>query len=756
MPAAPAITSLLGTMQVKTMPPSVAPATGDDFGQVLRSARKAVSNQTLPPARINGVQRASQLKESNPKAPVKAAPANDETSRTSSVASDKIASHVTINTAQRSPGLKGSEPEAPVRSAASVKDDATRVGETAKPARREKNGDHDEAPQATADLKAQPVGDTTSPAPIATVAIPFDVGGNGSRWMTAPRAAPEATAQPSYPVREVNSAVAPPTGLDLTAQPTDTGGEVDQAAVLPPRPDVNAQKTSPPSIDSQATASGGAPDVTTTAADRIPGDLAAVPQAPADATVRAGYIGTGDNHLAANKTATADTIRQADPGGNNNRTAEPPTGVPNSTTQVSSDFSSAGGKIAGVVAEAGGVASGIPLTPVSLSANQNQGAAPTQMSSAPDAAPTTPGALAQQPADPTGAISQAVAGQPPTPPTTPLQAESPATVEAIAQVSMEGRNLANPEAALPPASQGPARRGQLKPTAGDSGTSMQPATAASADPVVRQAGLAQSQMELATPPGAPTGAPAAAQAPDQDRSLVLATGHKMTSHSNDADAGPAQSAATSVVSPELPAPLIIADRVPSTAPTAEAASAHAATPASPAEQMAPALLSLAKTIEGSHEMTVRLHPADLGMVQVAIARAASGTTQITITAEHSSTLLAVQQDQQRLHRMLDDAGIPAVGRTVTLNVAPPVPATHSIGSSSGPTSSGGHSGSPQGSAGRMDADAEGSSTGGRGSYPTRERNTYSSNRRSSTAPAKSNTDAARVANSYRIGLDITA
>jgi flagellar hook-length control protein FliK len=139
------------------------------------------------------------------------------------------------------------------------------------------------------------------------------------------------------------------------------------------------------------------------------------------------------------------------------------------------------------------------------------------------------------------------------------------------------------------------------------------------------------------------------------------------------------------------------------------------------------------------------------MVQVRIARALSGTTQIDVTAENPTTLLALQRDQPQLHRTLDEAGIPAAGRTVTFHV---VPATQSAANSNGPGASASHGDSQAGAASRSNTgrtDADGSS-GGRDGYLTRERNNYSTTRRPGTAPAPAGT-AERV---NRIGLDITA
>ena len=147
-------------------------------------------------------------------------------------------------------------------------------------------------------------------------------------------------------------------------------------------------------------------------------------------------------------------------------------------------------------------------------------------------------------------------------------------------------------------------------------------------------------------------------------------------------------------------------------------------------------------------MTVRLRPADLGMVQVRIATAVSGATQIEITAENPATLRALQRDQPQLHRTLDDAGIPAAGRTVTFHVAP---AVQNVAATEGLPLPGSHTASAtRSNAATTDPDA--SAGGDRGSYPARDRTPYPANRRANPLP----TMPQAAGRSYRAGLDITA
>jgi hypothetical protein len=153
-------------------------------------------------------------------------------------------------------------------------------------------------------------------------------------------------------------------------------------------------------------------------------------------------------------------------------------------------------------------------------------------------------------------------------------------------------------------------------------------------------------------------------------------------------------------------------------------------------------------------MTIRLHPDDLGMVQVRIERNPSGPTQIEITAEKSDTLQALQRDQVRLHQTLDDAGIPTVGRTVTFHVAQ---AAHAAPGTAGTFAGTGQGSGQHASGSRTNngaADPGGSAGGGRGGYPARETRSWSGN--SSASGSAVGATRAIELKSYRVGLDITA
>jgi hypothetical protein len=164
----------------------------------------------------------------------------------------------------------------------------------------------------------------------------------------------------------------------------------------------------------------------------------------------------------------------------------------------------------------------------------------------------------------------------------------------------------------------------------------------------------------------------------------------------------------------------------------------------PTAQIAPTLVTLARTADGAQQMTVRLHPAELGMVQVRIGRAISGLTQIDITADKPETLLALQRDQPALHRTLDQAGMPSAGRTISFHAVPPAPAS----------SSSGHV--PSGRSSYASTDADGSPGGGRGSYSARDGNRWQNARQQAAAPEANGTGAPADKRAYRAGLDITA
>jgi hypothetical protein len=169
-----------------------------------------------------------------------------------------------------------------------------------------------------------------------------------------------------------------------------------------------------------------------------------------------------------------------------------------------------------------------------------------------------------------------------------------------------------------------------------------------------------------------------------------------------------------------------------------------------AAQIVPTLITLAKSALGGDQMTVRLHPAELGMVQVRIERTASGAAHIELTTNEPETLQALQRDQSALHRALDSAGIPAAGRTLSFHAVQPAPVSASSGSTGAASAGGQHPSPGRGANGNPDAGRF--AGGGRGSYSA-----WETNRRSGGRPSSANAaTASPTPRIYRAGLDITA
>jgi flagellar hook-length control protein FliK len=99
--------------------------------------------------------------------------------------------------------------------------------------------------------------------------------------------------------------------------------------------------------------------------------------------------------------------------------------------------------------------------------------------------------------------------------------------------------------------------------------------------------------------------------------------------------------------------------------------ADKALPAAPADQIAPALVSVLQNPDGHQIVTVRLQPAELGQVQIRVDQTVMGAAHIAITAERPETLQLLQREEPRLQQLLDQAGVLSTGRTVSFQVATP-------------------------------------------------------------------------------------
>ncbi len=122
---------------------------------------------------------------------------------------------------------------------------------------------------------------------------------------------------------------------------------------------------------------------------------------------------------------------------------------------------------------------------------------------------------------------------------------------------------------------------------------------------------------------------------------------------------------------------------------------------SPAAQAMPALIALGGT-RSSQSIKLTLDPGTLGKLDIRIERSADAVT-VLLTAEKPETAALLARDQSELHKALDQAGMPADGRSITFHVAAadgahggttqsdqPVAASHA--DARGPASTGGQSG----------------------------------------------------------------
>jgi flagellar hook-length control protein FliK len=102
--------------------------------------------------------------------------------------------------------------------------------------------------------------------------------------------------------------------------------------------------------------------------------------------------------------------------------------------------------------------------------------------------------------------------------------------------------------------------------------------------------------------------------------------------------------------------------------TSAAAIAPHATHASPVTQVAPALMTLATSATGTQRLMLRLDPAGLGTVEVRIDRPADAPAHVDIGVSRPETLALMLRDQAQLQHTLDQAGVPAEGRTISFHL----------------------------------------------------------------------------------------
>jgi flagellar hook-length control protein FliK len=125
-----------------------------------------------------------------------------------------------------------------------------------------------------------------------------------------------------------------------------------------------------------------------------------------------------------------------------------------------------------------------------------------------------------------------------------------------------------------------------------------------------------------------------------------------------------------------------------TSPAATLPAAHQ--PAVPAAtQAGTAVGVLLRPGESAHQLTLRLDPVELGHLQIAITRPKDAPPSVALTVERPETLLLLLRDQPALHRALDQAGVPADGRSISFHLAAP---SHDAGAHA---DTGGFQGAPQ-------------------------------------------------------------
>jgi hypothetical protein len=118
----------------------------------------------------------------------------------------------------------------------------------------------------------------------------------------------------------------------------------------------------------------------------------------------------------------------------------------------------------------------------------------------------------------------------------------------------------------------------------------------------------------------------------------------------------------------------------------------------PSEQLAPAIVSLGHAADGARRMTLRLDPAELGLVEIRIDRPAEAPPRVEIRVERPETLALLLRDQARLEHTLNQAGLPPDGRSLSIHLAPVSPPAPSA-DSSGPGLQFGSTGGSSGFAG---------------------------------------------------------
>ena len=201
-------------------------------------------------------------------------------------------------------------------------------------------------------------------------------------------------------------------------------------------------------------------------------------------------------------------------------------------------------------------------------------------------------------------------------------------------------------------------------------------TTASAAPKTRGAPSAAASTAEAAPAANPAPSPAATLSPVQADPTNVALTQPVSGLQATGSSPVASSTTTPTPAVGLSLAAAATIQTPNSAAPAVPASTGSTTPsAPPAHQVAAALVQISQSATGG-TLTLRLDPAELGHVQIHIARSADGTSTVNVSVERPETLRLLMLDQPQLHRTLDNAGLPQDGRSLTLSLATPDPASN--------------------------------------------------------------------------------
>ncbi len=127
-------------------------------------------------------------------------------------------------------------------------------------------------------------------------------------------------------------------------------------------------------------------------------------------------------------------------------------------------------------------------------------------------------------------------------------------------------------------------------------------------------------------------------------------------------------------------------------------------------QVGASLLTLASSADGARQISVSLHPKELGAVRVQLELAPDGTAKILVAASEPGTLRSLMANQDHLHAALDAASVSTEGRHLSFELEP---ASATTASTHGSPDDPGGSGTSPAADGQASANMSGSSQFGR-------------------------------------------